>query len=159
MLEGRTIVETTNEDTGKVTREKRAELRVAGDLLLEGYQLKGADIVDSSLTGLDELGVTWLTVRGASGNTLPFFTGNGTVKSLPGSSVSPDGTLMLSEAGIKTLAADMNAGDHTIKNLNIEGTDQKKPRHSVRLSVCLFVSPVVFVCLSICLSSALTCVF
>lgn len=46
---------------------EKATIRIEADLELGGRILRGATIVESSLTGLDELGVDRLTVRGATG--------------------------------------------------------------------------------------------
>lgn len=99
----------------------KAEVKVEGDLVLGGNLLRGATIVESSLTGLDELGVTWLTVRAAKGSSLAYFSENSTLQSLPGAVVGPGGALSFDTVGIRKLSEDLDVGGHTLTNLKVTG--------------------------------------
>ena len=127
VLVGATPVTTTVSGEGteegaeyEVTTMK-AEVSVEGDLVLGGHKLVGADIVDSKLTGLDELGVTWLTVRAATGSTLAYFSPNSTLQSLPGAVVGAGGALSFGTVGIAKLSEDLDVGGHTLSNLKVTG--------------------------------------
>ena len=111
----------TVEVDGVQTASVKAEIRVEGDLVMNGRELRGATILDSSLQGLDELGVTWLTVRAAQGSSLAFFGANSTLQSLPGAVVGPGGVATFDALGVKALASDLDVAGHTLKNLKVSG--------------------------------------
>ena len=64
------VLRSTSKTVG--TEDDKVEVQTTIDM--NGNVLKGAVIRDSALNDLDEMGVTWLTVRGAAPSRLAAFT-------------------------------------------------------------------------------------
>uniref|UniRef100_A0A7S2WWA7 Peptidase S74 domain-containing protein n=1 Tax=Rhizochromulina marina TaxID=1034831 RepID=A0A7S2WWA7_9STRA len=91
-------------------------ITVEAPLDLGGQELRRATIVDSTLTGLDELGVKALTLSSAAGLRLAFFTANSSLTALESAAVDMDGVLHLSSVKVKHLAADLDASGNSVLN-------------------------------------------
>ena len=72
------MLRSTSETVG--TEDDKVEVQTTIDM--KGNVLKGAVIRDSALNDLEEMGVTWLTVRGAAPSRLAFLTENSTLAGL-----------------------------------------------------------------------------
>lgn len=99
----------------------RREVRVFGDLVMDGYELRGAAIVGSSLQGVEELGVTTLTMKYQQESSLAYFAANSTLQSFTGSSVSSDGVLSFDTLSIKKLGSNLDCNGFELNNAKLSG--------------------------------------
>ena len=87
---------------------------VKGVLDMGGHKLINADIQDSALTGLDELGVTWLAVRGGQPSRMAYLSENSTLASLPSASVSPEGAVTFSKVTIGEIGGNIECNNYQV---------------------------------------------